>query len=832
MNQRTMSKSHRSPVDLLFDALRPLIIFTVRKPVFIIVLGLLFGVLGFLGSSKLSIDTDISNLLPEHNPTVQAMEELRRTVGGESAAAVAITSSSFQSNLRFADDIIPLVLQQRQLNGEPFFTRVDYRKDTSFMQNNALYFATDEELRGLIDFLVEMTSLEHLLRPADSELTINSSSFFENIAVNEYPISEDSLTMVLRFYPANAQTDVGYIENTFAMLDSVSSSLDPSSYQSDMEIVLGGRMQRQMVEITAITNEVTSSFGLGVIVILMLVTGYFFLKAYYVKADRKNDIRTILLLITRIPVIAALIGIPLVLSLLWTFGLAQHVYSSLNLMTSILGLILFGLSIDYGIHFYARYSEERAEGKSVEDSIVTTFQSSGQAITIAGLTTAISLFVLIFADFKGFSEFGFIACTGIIFGLISMLFVLPALLAVFERTSLLSLESNSPHKKRIAAKPLSASRSIVVLSLLTVAVAIVFSSRVSFEYDFDTLEPVFEEFENRHLVISRVYPTSNYRNPAFILLDNPQDVGPLLENLRARVDSDTTILSVEALQERFPTDSAAQAVRLAYLAEIRELLSAPFFTLTNTDDIQRLRQAAQTTEAIQLSDVPEYLTAMFVAKDGSLGSFVMIYPEQGLSDGRNSIAFSEAIGTVELADGTVYHAASTSLVAAEMLRLLQMESSWIIAATFLLVLMLMYLNFRDMQLTLLALVPLITGMLWTFLLMEVTGVKLNFYNMVVLPVLLGIGNDAGVHIVHRYMELGRGSIRHVLSTTGKHVAMASVTTMIGFSGSLLSSHPGLRSIGHIAVLGIASTLLGALVFLPALLQLLENLNKCPNKIKN
>ncbi|MCD4706888.1 MAG: MMPL family transporter [Candidatus Sabulitectum sp.] len=826
-----MNKLHRSPVDLLFHALRPLVIFTVRKPLLIIGIGVLLGVLGFLSSINLSIDTDISNLLPEQNPTVQAMEQLKQTVGGESAAAVAITSPSFQSNRRFADDLIPLVMEQHQSNGEQFFIRVDYRKDTSFMQNNALYFATDSELAGLIDFLIEMTSLEHLLHTAESELTINTSSFFENIAVNEYPISDDSLTMVLRFYPANAQTDVGYIEHAFAMLDSVSTALNPSAYHPDMEIVPGGRMQRQMVEIKAITNEVSSSFGLGVIVILLLVTGYFFVKAYYAKAEKKNDIRTILLLITRIPVIAALIGIPLILSLLWTFGLARVVYGSLNMMTSILGLILFGLSIDYGIHFYARYSEERTEGKSVEKSIVTTFQSSGQAITIAGLTTAISLFVLIFADFKGFSEFGFIACTGIIFGLISMLFILPALLVVFERTSLLSLKPASPHTKKVRNRPSPAAGSIVVLCLLTVAAAIVPASRVSFEYDFDTLEPVFEEYESRHEVISRVYPTSNYRNPAFILLENPEDVGPLLENLRARVDSDTTILSVEALQERFPADSVSQAMRLARLAEIRQLLDAPFFTIANTEDIQRLRQAAQTTEAIQLSDVPEYLTDMFTAKDGSLGSFVMIFPEQGLSDGRNSIAFSEAIGTVELENGTVYYAASTSLVAAEMLRLLQLESPWIITATFILVLLLMYLNFRDMQLTLLALVPLVVGMLWTFLLLEVTGVKLNFYNMVVLPVLLGIGNDAGVHIVHRYMELGRGSIRRVLSTTGKHVAMASVTTMIGFSGSLLSSHPGLRSIGHIAVLGIASTLLSALLFLPALLQLLENTNKCPNKIR-
>ncbi len=817
-----MNKSDRSPIDLFFTILKPLMMFTIKKPILIISIGILLGVLGFFQSSKLTIDTDISNLLPEQNPTVLAMQELRQTVGGEAAAAVAITSSSFHNNVQFAETLIPLVLQQVQPDGEPYFTRVDYRKDISFMTNNALYFATDSELKGLIDFLNEMTSIQTLIQPTQSELTINTSSFFENINVSEYPISEDSLTLVLQFYPAYSQTDVGYIERAFAMLDSVSTELMPADYHSDMEIILGGRMQRQMVEIKAITNEVTSSFGLGVIVILLLVTSYFFVKAYYAKAEKKNDLSTILQLLVRIPVIAALIGIPLVLSLLWTFGLAQVVYGSLNMMTSILGLILFGLSIDYGIHFYARYTEERGEGNSVENSILTTFQSSGQAITIAGLTTAISLFVLIFADFKGFSEFGFISCTGIIFGLISMLFILPALLVVFEKTSLLSLKSNSPHKKKASGKPFPAAGFVVTLSLLSVVFAILLLPRISFEYDFDTLEPVFEEYEIRHQVISRVYPTSNYRNPAFILLDQNENSEPLLAYLRARVESDTTILSVEALQERFPTSAEDQSRRLSLLQEIRILLDGPFFTIANTQDVQRLRLAAQTNQAIQLSDVPEYLTDMFTSKDGSLGSFIMIFPEQELSDGRNSIAFSEAIGTIELEDGTIFTAASTSLVAAEMLRLLQRESSWIISATFILVLLLMYLNFKNMYLTLLALTPLMVGMLWTFLLMELTGVKLNFYNMIVLPVLLGIGNDAGVHIVHRYMELGPGTIRKVLSTTGKHVAMASITTMIGFSGSLLSSHPGLRSIGHIAVLGIASTMLSALVFLPALLQLLEN----------
>ena len=91
-----------------------------------------------------------------------------------------------------------------------------------------------------------------------------------------------------------------------------------------------------------------------------------------------------------------------------------------------------------------------------------------------------------------------------------------------------------------------------------------------------------------------------------------------------------------------------------------------------------------------------------------------------------------------------------------------------------------------------------------------------------LPTVLGIGNDGGVHLSHRYQEEGRGSVRRVLRSTGEHVTMGALTNLIGFGGLLLSSHPGLRSIGVLAVVGIGTTLAATLVFFPALLQVIED----------
>jgi hypothetical protein len=128
---------------------------------------------------------------------------------------------------------------------------------------------------------------------------------------------------------------------------------------------------------------------------------------------------------------------------------------------------------------------------------------------------------------------------------------------------------------------------------------------------------------------------------------------------------------------------------------------------------------------------------------------------------------------------------------------------------------------RRIRWVLIALLPLTASFLWMFGVMGATGLTLNFYNLVVLPTVLGIGDDSGIHVVHRYLEEGRGGLRRVLRSTGEHVAVSSVTTMVGFGGLVLSMHPGLRSTGLMAVLGIAMTLVAVLVLLPALIAFLE-----------
>ncbi len=826
-----------------------------RKAGWVVVVALLGSALSvhtaFFGDHRLSVDPDFSNLIPKSYPSVQALERIRSTVGsGETSVDIAIESPLFEANLAFAEALVPRALAlQGDGYDEPYFIRAELRRDTEFLQANALYFATDAELDQLETFLedkIEEAKLE--ANPfffdlddeedeEDEEDAEEMKASYDNIVGHEYRLSPDSTTLVVRFFPAGSTTNIDYIEALYGDFEDLIAQINPQAYHADMETTLAGRLWRRRIEVRAITDDVLGSFGVGILFVLLTVVSYFFYKAYRARAGRRFDRRVFLAGLIRMPVMALVIGLPLLMSLTWTFGVALLAFGTLNLMTSTLGLVLFGLGIDYGIHFYARYTEERGAGQSVIDAAERTFTSTGQAITVGALSTAAALYVLVVADFKGFSEFGFIAGTGVLFALVAMIVVMPALLTVLERIGLLNLEGapSAVSETTAARKRFPAARGVVLVSLVTVvATALVLAPRVEFEYRFGELEPTYDEWARVNRKVAQAFYDRNRRNPAYVVVDTPEEVPVVVAALRRKMEQDTTyrivdadtfyttIWGVESLQERFPLAEEAQQRKLARIAAVRDLLADPFIEAEESEDLDRLRRAAQTREVIAEDDVPEFLRKRFTSKSGELGNFITIFPSVGLSDGRKSIAFAEDVGTIVTDDGRTYHAGSPSIVGADMLRLMQSEAPYMVLATFIIVALLMWANFGRLRWAVLAVLPLLVGVLWMLVLMEVFGLRLSFYNMVVLPAVLGIGNDAGAHMVHRYREEGFGSIRAVLRSTGEHVTMGALTTMIGFGGLLLSFHPGLNSIGSLAVADIGTTLLGALVFLPALLQVLED----------
>jgi uncharacterized protein len=828
----------------LIDFFKPVVEFNVRHPYWVVAIAISLAVVAGSYAVKLTVDTDIANLLPSTNKNVQALERLQEASGGETPMQVAIKSPDFEANIALAEKLAEGSLKLFYArHNNTFFNRAELRRDTEILKDNALYMATVPELREIIQYLedeIETARQEanpffvDFLDDFDDEEEQESrdmdrfSESYNELIPPEYPVNEDSTLVILSLYPTGSQSDIRYLEDLFDEYDQFLSSIDIASFHPDMEVQYGGRLKRHLNEFESIMNDVFNSFGLGFSSVILLVMFYFFIKKYinYRRSEKTVQQHSFLQHVIRMPVPVMVIGIPLMISLMWTFGITYMQLGVLNTMTSVLFVILFGLGIDYGIHYYARYIEYRTAGKTVLDSVTEAYERTGSAIVISAVTTASALFILIFADFRGFSEFGFIAGMGILFALVCMLFVMPAILVIFEKWNWIILNPKSEnYNKAVLIKRYPYARTIVIVGLLVSAFVVLLSGNLRFEYEFNKLEPTFTEYEQFRDFIRGV-DESGRRNPAYIIADDNSDVFEILSILRDRKENnpETMILDVEALQERFPPTQELAEEKLTYIAEIRSLLQNSFIRDQQDENLDILRRGSQTVEPLDEDKIPDFLKNRFMTRDGEIGRFVIIYPNAGLSDGKKSIAFKEEIGEVVLESGKTYHAGSTSIVAASMLDLMRKESPYMVIATFIVVFLFIWFSFRNIKWTLIALIPLIVGLLWLFGIMMIFGLKFNFYNLVVLPAILGIGCDNGVHLAHRYRDEGRKSMWDVLSSTGQHITIGSLTTMMGFAGLLFTTHPGLQSIGIMAVVGIGMTLISALTFLPAMVQFLEDRN--------
>ncbi len=822
---------------------KPLIRFNYNYPFWVIGIAIVMAVIGGYYATNLQIDTDLANLLPSSHPNVQALEKLQQTAGGETEMEVAIRSPDFEANVAFANRLAEESLDlYYDRHDAPFFTRAEFKRDTEFLEENALFLATMQELDQIIQylrdeieqakeeanpFLVDFEDEEDENGDVEEDLDQFRESY-DMLVPSEYPVNEDSTLAIVTLYPSGSRSDITYLEDMFFELNLLINRLDPSSFHPDMEVQFGGRLKRHLAELDSIMNDVINSFATGISSVVLLVLLYFFIKKYlnYRKTDFRLQKHSFFQHVIRAPVPVLVIGIPLLVSLMWTFGITYVSLGVLNTMTSVLFVILFGLGIDYGIHYYARYIEFRSGGSTVEDGLIQAYEKTGAAIIVSALTTASALFILMFADFRGFSEFGYIAGLGILFALLCMLFVLPCMLVIFEKWNWILLP---PRSENVVKKPLFRrfpyARSMVVFGIVTAVVVIAFSWNLEFEYNFGNLEPEFPEYREFREFASGV-DESNRRNAAFIIADTNEEVFEILEIVRERKrqNPDSMIEDVEALQERFTPFEEMKQEKLQRISTIRELLQDPFIVSQEGENLDILRRSSQTREPLTEEEIPDFLKNRFITRDGEIGKFVIVYPREGLSDGLKSIEFKEELSDITLENGKTYNAGSTSIVAAAMLDLMRTESPYMVVATFVIVILCIGLSFQSLRWTLIALIPLVIGLLWLFGILLLFGLKFNFYNLVVLPAILGIGCDNGVHLAHRYRDEGKKSMWDVLSSTGQHITIGSLTTMLGFAGLLFTNHPGLQSIGIMAVVGIGMTWISALTFLPSMVQFLEDRN--------
>lgn len=559
-----------------------------------------------------------------------------------------------------------------------------------------------------------------------------------------------------------------------------------------------------------------------------------------------------------------LVGACLALAVVITLGLATAWPGHLNLMAVVFVIVVIGLGVDFGIHFVARYDEVLAEGVAPGPALGQALATAGPAIVAGAATTAAAFASAALTTFQGLREFGVIAAFGVLASLAVMLTVLPALLRIVDRSGRRSSRPGRGFAWLDALHRDHPGKLLLGAAALTV-VAAVCGRGVTYDGNLLRLQdPTLPSVQLEQSLLEDDRLSGwflAYPAPDLTDLERAADVARAVPGVR-RVESildrlpasqqeslgparrlqgrlATTAIPAAWPDERLPealgrlglaledaldrvlagADPATIELLEGLLLETEEALDAaqegPWPAAVRQYD-QRLRAAltarleglaAPPIEPLTVDTLPVALRDRLVGKRGTL--LLRIFPEGDLWD--------------PVARGGLLKRVRAVLPEVTGIPILLHESSASMAGGYVqaggyaavVVALLLLLHFRDLRAAGLAALALAIGGVWWLGAMGVLGIDLNPANLVALPLLLGVGIDTSVHVIHRLRESPPG-VPLIGTSLGNALVFSGLTSAVSFGSLLLASHPGTASIGATIALGVGACLAAGLWVPPAI----------------
>jgi hopanoid biosynthesis associated RND transporter like protein HpnN len=552
----------------------------------------------------------------------------------------------------------------------------------------------------------------------------------------------------------------------------------------------------------------------------------------------------------------------LVASLLWTNAFAAAAVGELNQVSVVFNVLIVGLGGELGIHFCLRYAELAGQGLPRAEALVETARSIGSSLVSSAGTTSIGFLVFLPTDYRGVAELGLISGGGVLLSLLATLTVLPAVLSLVEpprprpaRGWLLRLEHlpvrrasairwgalavgigaallaprihfdhNPIHLRDPASPAVKAFRDLVARSEVTPwAIDVVMP-------DLEKADALAGELERLAPVKAAVtlsdFVPKQQEEKREILADAALFLPPVASReappdaaaqLAALADLERELAATDAAEEpRLAASEARLAKALRAFREMARTGGSPEPALAQLranavgslpDQLGDLEQALA-PEEVTLANLPPELRDQMLAADGR--ARIQVFPRKDVFEGA---ALEEFMGTVAAAAPNVTGPAVNlvgwgNVTSGAMEEALSVGLACMFAFLFLL--------WRNLWDSLLAFFPLALAALVSVAIMVLLGMPFNFANVIVLPMLIGMGVDNGVHLVHRH-RTNPEEVDVLGTSTARAVFFSALTTVLCFGSLGFASHRGMAALGQMLTIGVAATLVCYVVVLPAVL---------------
>ncbi|MBT7942070.1 MAG: MMPL family transporter, partial [Alphaproteobacteria bacterium] len=562
--------------------------------------------------------------------------------------------------------------------------------------------------------------------------------------------------------------------------------------------------------------------------------------------------------------------VTLVMGLVWTAAFAILALGTLNLISVAFAVLFIGLSVDFGIHYGLRYKEGIDDGLPHAEALKEAARNVGGALTLCAVSAAIAFYSFLPTDYLGLAELGLIAGTGMFIALFANVTVLPAVLTVLPRLGATSQQQNAGGSSPAHSFIRTHCRAISLVALVVGIGASVMLPWAIFDFDpmnlrdpkTESVATIFDLMEDKH---SSPYSLTVLNQN----LDEARALGEKLKGLEL-VDGTATLAdyipadqpeklevissmalflgpafanagtartpSVEDLEQALATargklraladrpggsaESKSAKALLQSLAGMFEVISGRGVdkqTILKEYEARLLRalpgrlrslNMALGAGPVTLDILPQDLRGNQVAADGR--AKLEVFAKEDLRDRAALARFVAAVRTIapRATGSSVFILEAGNTV---------VGAFWLAGSiSLILISLILIVVLKQLVNAVLVFVPLVLAAVLTVAVSTTFGLAFNFANVIVLPLLFGLGVAGGIHLVVREREQG-GEGRAFESSTPRAILFSALTTIASFGSIALSSHPGTSSMGMLLTIAISLSLVCTLIVLPALM---------------
>ena len=730
---------------------------TTHHPIITILIVLGITALALIPASSFTIASSVEGFFESDDPDVLAAEEVKERFGEPDVVAVVIDCSQSSSSAAKAY----AKALAKKLEKDSRWKDIEYKQDLSFAAERAILYLPGEQLAALADPGVI----------APETLETYQASAQGMIGATEYIVSDNEKIYLVTM---GVNIDMENTDERESLLDDLGKIIEETKNEANSYETLDVGFTGGMMVIDYEGDKmVMEDFRRTAIITLILILALLFI-------------------FFRSLSIPLLCIIPLLIGIIWTSGVVFLIHDTLNLLSVMFAVLILGLGVDYSIHLLTRFMDEMEEHDDVTVAFQHTFVHTGRAVILGCLTTAAAFFSYYFAETEGLHQLGVIGATGLLTTLVAIFVLLPALVALRLRFG-----KFKPRRARfdiLRAAGVQIQRFAPGVLALLVALCILFAIRAPSASLSEGMYELMPTEIATYQQLEKVKDNFDY-DPDYLtcVVEGQRELNRCVKEFED-VDG---VLKVESILDYLPENQDERLEAVEQAIEFHpELATAVSIEVTPISWKELPREISRSW----VSDEGEFLIKIIPAHD----LYQKSYQERLLADLReiHPDVTASAVMWTSVLDMVAMDMVHTSLVASGVLLLIVYIGT----------------RRRNPVYALLSMIPVAFGILGLLGTYQWFGANLNAFSIGMIPLVIGIGIDDGIHIVHRYLEEGRGSLPQVTQVTGKAIFLTTATTCLAFSSFLFSSHPSLRFLAIIPIIGISICFLGAIIFLPALMR--------------